>query len=104
MCGLCGLLAGESHWAERPVGVATPPRVERLLRVAYLNKLLKAYSFVLSDWHGGTYLLTTFTGKSELISNLAELWSAVETLSGIKPDPLTLMPVDAGEAMGHVSV
>jgi hypothetical protein len=41
-----------------------------------------------SDWQGHAYLLGTLTGKTEIVENLAQLWSAVERLSGRSADPL----------------
>jgi hypothetical protein len=91
MCGLCGILAGELHWAERKAGsLPLSPRAERATRVAFLNRLLKAYACTVADWHGSAYMLSTYTGKTEIASDLAELWQKVELLTGIRPDPLSL--------------
>jgi len=94
MCGLCGILSGEAHWADlAPQGSADERsrlgRRERLGRVAYLNRVLGAFACSVSDWQGCRYQVSTFTGKSELPENLAELWASVERLTGIKPDPLS---------------
>jgi len=93
MCGLCGMLGGEAHWSDLlPRGdqdeIARLRRAERSRRVQYLNRVLGAFSCSVSDWQGSKYLLSTFTGKTELVDNLAQLWSAVERLSGQVPDPL----------------
>ena len=75
MCGLCGILAGELHWAERTAGAQAnvSPRAERLGRITYLNRLLKAYACTVADWHGAAYVLSTYTGKTEIASDLADL-------------------------------
>lgn len=94
MCGLCGILGGEDHWSDllpqagreqlRPTRAA-----ERRRRVGYLNAVLAAFSCTVSDWQGSRYLLSTFTGKTELVDDLTQLWAAVERLSGRVPDPLS---------------
>ena len=94
MCGLCGILGGEDHWADllpQADGDALSRlrRLERARRVQYLNQVLRAFACSVSDWQGSKYLLSTFTGKTELVENLPELWSAVERLSGHSPDPLS---------------
>ncbi|WOD13757.1 hypothetical protein [Paraburkholderia kirstenboschensis] len=33
-------------------------------------------------------MISTFTGKTEIVENLAQLWPAVERLSGRSVDPL----------------
>ncbi|MER1967576.1 hypothetical protein [Castellaniella sp. GW247-6E4] len=58
-------------------------------RVAYLNRVLVAFSCSVSDWQGSKYLLSTFTGKTELVDNLGQLWPAVERLTGGIADPLS---------------
>jgi hypothetical protein len=94
MCGLCGILSSDDHWADLlpsvdPDELARVRRHARQTRVRYLNRVLGAFFCSVSDWQGRMYLLTTFTGKTELVDNLAELWAAVERLSGHAPDPLS---------------
>jgi hypothetical protein len=93
MCGLCGILSDDRHWeglwqladeAER----ARVHRNERLDRVRYLNRLLGAFSCSVSDWQGSAYLLSTFTGKTEIVQNLPQLWTSVQRLTGHVADPL----------------
>lgn len=94
MCGLCGILGGDEHWSDllpedvRQSRVATR-RAERHQRIAYLNTVLAAFSCKVSDWQGGKYVLSTYTGKTELVDNPAQLWAAVERLTGAVPDPLS---------------
>jgi hypothetical protein len=75
MCALCGVLGGDGHWtdaAPRP-GIFTrntgpvERRRERMARVAGANRILKAYGLSLADWQGASYVLSTATGKSELV-------------------------------------
>ena len=50
--------------------------------------MLAAYRLSLTDWQGRAYLLSTATGKTEVIETLAHLWPAAERLSGRSFDPL----------------
>jgi hypothetical protein len=87
------MLGGEAHWSDAS-GPAPDDeqaglrRRERQLRVAHLNRILRGFSCTVSDWQGHAYLLGTLTGKTEIVENLAQLWSAVERLSGRSADPL----------------
>lgn len=96
MCSLCGVLGGAEHWSDaaaRP-GVYTrnagriDRRRERAARVAAANRILSAYALTLSDWQGASYVLSTRTGKSEVIEDLGHLWPAAERLAGRACDPL----------------
>jgi len=96
MCALCGVLGGPDHWtdaAARP-GIftrntdAASRRRERTRRVAAANRVLQHYRMTLSDWQGSAFMLSTATGKTELVENLAHLWAAAERLLGRKCDPL----------------
>jgi hypothetical protein len=96
MCALCGVLGGADHWtdaAARP-GVysrmADPlqRRRERARRVAAVNRVLAHYHMQLADWQGTSFLLSTATGKTALVDNLAHLWAAAEQLAGRPCDPL----------------
>lgn len=96
MCALCGVLGGDGHWtdaASRP-GVFTrntdplQRRRERIARVAGANRILKIYGLALADWQGASFVLSTATGKSELVDNLAHLWATAEKLVGRPCDPL----------------
>ena len=96
MCALCGVLGGNEHWADataRP-GVYTRGadpvmrRRERANRVLIANRVLALFGLTLSDWQGSAYLLSTRTGKTEIVEDLAHLWAAAERLSGRPCDPL----------------
>ena len=94
MCGLCGMLGSETHWADAGSSTASADtlaqrrRRERQLRVASLNRVLRAFGCTVSDWQSHAYLVSTFTGKTEIVDNLAQLWPSVERLSGRRVDPL----------------
>jgi hypothetical protein len=96
MCALCGILGGTDHWTDaitRP-GVftrntdAASRRRERLHRVAAANHVLKYYRMTLADWQGTSFVLSTATGKTEMVDDLSHLWSAAERLGGQPCDPL----------------
>ena len=107
MCSLCGVLGGSDHWtdsAARP-GVFTrntdplSRRRERMLRVTQANRILKHFGMTLSDWQGASYLLSTVTGKTEIVDNLTHLWVSAEKLSGRLCDPLDTGLIERMEAM-----
>ncbi len=96
MCALCGLLGGSEHWTDavaRP-GVftrntdAASRRRERMNRVTAANRVLKHYRMNLADWQGTAFVLSTATGKTEIVDNLAHLWMTAERLLGQPCDPL----------------
>jgi hypothetical protein len=98
MCALCGVMGGSDHWADavaRP-GVFTrntdtpERRRERLRRIALANDILRHYGMRLGDWQGSSYLLSTATGKTEVVDGLAHLWASAEKISGRPCDPLAL--------------
>jgi len=96
MCALCGVLGGPEHWTDavaRP-GVftrntdAAARRRERMNRVAAANRVLSHYRMNLVDWQSSAFVLSTATGKTEIVDNLAHLWMASERLLGRPCDPL----------------
>src|SRR6201988_85982 len=96
MCALCGVLGATEHWTEavsRP-GVftrntdAASRRRERMNRAAAANRVLKHYAMNLADWQGSAFVLSTATGKTEIVDNLAHLWMAAGGLRGRSCDPL----------------
>ena len=101
------VLGGPGHWtdaAARP-GVFTrnvdslQRRRERIQRVACAQKVLGFYGLTLSDWQGTSYVLSTATGKTELVDNLTHLWAAAERLIGRPCDPLDPVLVGRLEAV-----
>jgi hypothetical protein len=102
MCALCGVLGGNEHWADavaRP-GVFTrnagtiERRRERANRVRAANRVLARFGLVVSDWQATAFLLSTRTGKTEIIPDLGHLWPAAERLSGRVCDPLSLEVIE----------
>lgn len=97
MCGLCGVLGNEGHWADgivRP-GQSTPAspvpwirRQARQRRIHLANVILRHYRVKLSDWQGTMFLLTGPTGRTEIADNLTDLWRKAEAAAGRPIDPL----------------
>ena len=96
MCSLCGVLGGSGHWtdaAARP-GVFTrnvdplQRRRERAHRIACASRVLGYYGLTLSDWQASSFVLSTATGKTELVEDLGHLWAVAEQLLGRPCDPL----------------
>jgi hypothetical protein len=96
MCALCGVMGGDDHWADavarpgiftRNTGTAERRR-ERTRRVALANLVLRQYGMRLGDWQGSSYMLSTATGRTEIVESLAHLWASAEKLSGRACDPL----------------
>ena len=96
MCALCGVLGGAGHWTDavaRP-GVFTrnadpvERRRERAHLVAGANRILRCYGLTLGDWQASAFVLSTATGKTEMVDHLGHLWATAETLLGRPCDPL----------------
>src|SRR3954451_3385605 len=90
------VLGGAEHWTAavaRP-GVftrntdAASRRRERIKQVAAANRILHHYGMTLVDWQGSAFVLSTATGKTEIVDNLVHLWTAAERLLGRPCDPL----------------
>jgi hypothetical protein len=105
MCALCGLLGGQGHWTD-PVqrdGVyiratdAAERRRERRLRVAEANAIFQPFGLALEDWLGDSYILRGRTGRSEIVSEIAALWSTAEKMAGKAIDPLDLGNIERRE-------
>src|SRR4029077_2622611 len=67
---------------------AASRRRERMNRVAAANRVLSCYRMNLADWQGSAFVLSTATGKTEIVDNLGHLWMAAERLLGRPCDPL----------------
>ena len=106
MCGLCGVLGGPRHWTDAParLGVFTrntdeaQRRRERRNRVTELGRVLCHYGVRLEDWQASSFVLSNRTGGTELVDDLAHVWTAAERLSGLACDPLDPGLLDLLEA------
>jgi hypothetical protein len=98
VCSLCGVLGSTEHWADAAARASvysrnTDPiarRRERARRVRIANLVLAQFAMTVADWQGTAFLLSTRTGKTEIIADLGHLWPAAERLSGRLCDPLAL--------------
>jgi hypothetical protein len=96
MCALCGVIGGNMHWTDgsprsgayRPAATTPERRRERQHRIAIANRVLKPFGMTLADWQGSAFLLSTATGKSEMVDDLSHLWIVAERLAGRSCDPL----------------
>jgi len=113
VCALCGVLGGAGHWTDqvhRPglyAAAADPAerRRGRALRVAAARHVLAHYRLGLADWQGSAFVLSTATGKSEIVDDLGHLWPAAERLLGrpcdpLDPDLLERLEARTGESHG----
>jgi len=53
-----------------------------------VNWILRHYRVSVVDWHGTAFVLSTATGKTEIVHNLGYIWTAVERLTGKPCDAL----------------
>ena len=88
MCALCGVLGGAEHWTAavaRP-GVFTrntdpaSRRRERMKSGGGGKPGSETLRGDLADWQGTAFVLSTATGKTEIVDNLGHLWTAAERL------------------------
>ncbi|WP_395679435.1 hypothetical protein [Inquilinus sp.] len=93
MCGVCGVLGGEEHWtaeSARPevFGATRTRRAERLHRAAAANRILGLYGLRLDDWQGSAFVLSSPTGRREIVDALPAVWAAAAQMLGRPIDPL----------------
>ena len=87
MCGLCGFLGTEGDWSTS-IGSTLPARQQRLMRIALANRILGFFRLRLDDFQGVSYVLTSPTGRREIVSDFGQLWRVAENLTGCLIDPL----------------
>ncbi|MGF1624365.1 MAG: hypothetical protein ACFCVH_05740 [Alphaproteobacteria bacterium] len=106
MCGLCGIVGGEAHWTDRAGGhgalgdSALTRRRERQQRVAVVNRVLAPFRLKVGDWNNAL-VLSSPTGRREMVDALAHVWAPAERLAGRPLDPLDAALLDALEADGR---
>lgn len=90
MCGLCGALGGPAHWTEGAgrLDATQTRRGERQHQVRVCNALLHTQRLRLDDWHGTALVLSSATGKREVLSSLPEVWAMAQVMAGSAIDPL----------------
>jgi hypothetical protein len=94
MCGLCGLV-GIVHWTETSAHpdaftgeVRMTIRAERLHRARIVNAALAPLAMKLADFQAQSYILSSATGRHEVVNDIAAVWGAVERIRGQPADPL----------------
>jgi len=87
MCALCGLLGTDEGWSTS-INSSLPHRQQRFLRLAKANRILSFFRLRLEDFQGVSYILSSPTGRRELVSDLGQVWLMAETLTGRAIDPL----------------
>ena len=93
MCSLCNVIGKIEHWTDSKDElskrhVSATFQRERAYQVSILNYILKTNSLSVSDWQGTSLVIANGKGASEVIQHISQLWSAIETLTGITFDPL----------------
>lgn len=88
MCALCGALGGEEHWSTRADASGQTRRAERLARVRTANVVLAAYAMRLDDWQGTSFVLSSPTGRREIVETLPQVWDMAGRMMGRPIDPL----------------
>jgi len=64
------------------------------------NRILGFYKLRLEDFQGVSYILTTATGRSEILLDLGQIWRTAEQISGRPLDPLDPQLLAALEGVG----
>jgi hypothetical protein len=90
MCGLCGTLGGAEHWTSGAgrLDMALTRRAERMERVRVSNAVLSRYRMHLDDWQGSSFVLSSATGRREMVNNLPDVWQFTSQWLGRSIDPL----------------
>lgn len=99
MCGLCGLLGGDQHWITKEDN-PLPRRQQRYAVIRVANEVLGRYGLQLGDFQGSAYILSTLTGRQEVLNDIGAVWMTAQTLSRRPLDPLDPKLLAALEA-GH---
>lgn len=89
MCNACGNPAAPGHWTEAGANTPADRLRGRFRRAQILQDVLQSYGLTAHD--GGLVdgiQLSTLSGNSSMVSNLADLWAEAERLTGTAIDPL----------------
>lgn len=90
MCGLCGTLGGPAHWSEGAAWLDTPTtrRAERLQQEQICRALLQPLGLRVDDWQGSAWIVSSGTGKREVLHSLPEVWRTAQRMTTAALDPL----------------
>lgn len=92
MCGLCGTLGEDSHWTtgiDNPEQVYYLRRHARAYRTRLINAVLAPQRLAVNDFQATSLVLSTATGKQQIVEDLGGIWRQAEILSGRELDPLS---------------
>lgn len=112
MCLLCSQLWIEVHWSDA-VSAPTDERSgivalekhatqrgerlrDRAVRARLFNLVLASWGLSLQDWEGSSFILRGATGRSAVVSDLAQVWQEIERMTG---RPLDLLEPDLLQAI-----
>ncbi len=108
MCSLCGMFGPQDHWTDSTGSAAAfasraethTRHRERQARTRLVNVVLEHDGLNLTDWSASAYLLSSRTGRTVIVNDLAQIWSAAERLCGRECDPLDERLIGALERAG----
>lgn len=101
MCILCGEFVMNIHWTDSShlenhqssdiiAGEFQRERKRSRIHQAKLaNQISQQYGLSLKEWQSSKFILTNNKGKSEIIHDNGQLWSAAESILGYAIDPLS---------------
>jgi hypothetical protein len=93
MCGLCGSLNEDSHWATDITDRDAIDRVKKLnklKRTKIMNNLFWSYGVSVRSSSGSFYVVSNKKGGSKVAYNLDSILEACELLAGKSIDPLNM--------------
>lgn len=99
MCGLCGLLGGDQHWITKEEN-SLPKRQQRYTVIRLANEVLRRYGLHLGDFAGSAYVLSTLTGRQEVLEDIGAVWMTAQLISRRPLDPLDpelLLAMEGGD-------
>lgn len=87
MCGLCAALNAGRNWTDmagkdefsdggRPVLASQ----QRARLVGIVNRGLHHYGITVTDWGGGSYVVSNAMGQNENVYAISAIWKAVDAL------------------------
>jgi 1-aminocyclopropane-1-carboxylate deaminase/D-cysteine desulfhydrase-like pyridoxal-dependent ACC family enzyme len=89
MCSACGYPAMPGHWTDAGTQTLHDKLRARHKRAQILNSTLKRYGLrVHDDLSMPGMQVYNFSGLSEIVKDLNELWQAAERMTGLCIDPL----------------
>ena len=96
MCEVCAVFGIGQHWTEAaaradarlPAPDIARHRGERRARISLVNALIARTGVTVSDWDGESFWVASHGGRGERVSDLCELWHAIERIAQRAIDPL----------------